>query len=118
MTAIDVIIIVFAAFFGLVGFSRGFVIGALSLIGFAGGAYLGTRFGPHLLKEGNASPFAPLLGLIGALIGGVVLSAVRREHRRRPAVGHPLAGLRRCSTGCWAARWRSRSRSASPGWSA
>ncbi len=74
MTAIDVIIIVFAAFFGLVGFSRGFVIGALSLIGFAGGAYLGTRFGPHLLKEGNASPFAPLLGLIGALIGGVVLS--------------------------------------------
>jgi S1-C subfamily serine protease len=76
MTAIDIIIIVFAAFFGLVGFARGFVIGALSLIGFAGGAYLGTRFGPHLLKEGNASPFAPLLGLVGALIGGVVLSGL------------------------------------------
>jgi S1-C subfamily serine protease len=76
MTAIDIIIIVFAAFFGLIGFARGFVIGALSLVGFAGGAYLGTRFGPHLLKEGNASPFAPLMGLVGALIGGVVLSGL------------------------------------------
>ena len=75
MTAIDIIIIVFAAFFGLIGFSRGFLIGALSLAGFAGGAYLGTRFGPQLLEEGNASPFAPLFGLLGALVGGVILSA-------------------------------------------
>ncbi|MDP2711718.1 MAG: MarP family serine protease [Solirubrobacteraceae bacterium] len=75
MTAIDIAIIIFAAFFAFVGFARGFLIGALSLVGFAGGAYLGTRFGPHLLSEGNASPFAPLFGLLGALIGGVILSA-------------------------------------------
>ena len=75
MTLIDVAIIVFAAFFGFVGFARGFVIGVLSLIGFAGGAYLGTRFGPQLLSEGNASPYAPLFGLLGALVGGVILSA-------------------------------------------
>ena len=75
MTTIDIVIIVFAAFFGLVGFARGFLIGALSLVGFAGGAYLGTRFGPGLLEEGNASPYAPLFGLLGALVGGVLLSA-------------------------------------------
>ena len=75
LTLIDVGIIVFAAFFAFVGFARGFLIGVLSLVGFAGGAYLGTRFGPHLLSEGNASPFAPLFGLLGALIGGVILSA-------------------------------------------
>lgn len=75
MTAIDIVIIVFAAFFALVGFARGFLIGALSLVGFVGGAYLGTRFGPHLLEAGNASPYAPLFGLLGALVGGVVLSA-------------------------------------------
>ena len=75
MTAIDILIIVFAAFFGLVGFARGFLIGALSLVGFVGGAYLGTRFGPQLLEEGNASPFAALFGLLGALVGGVILSA-------------------------------------------
>jgi S1-C subfamily serine protease len=75
VTPIDFIIIAFAAFFALVGFARGFLIGALSLAGFAAGAYLGTRFGPQLLTEGNASPFAPLFGLLGALIGGTLLSA-------------------------------------------
>jgi S1-C subfamily serine protease len=75
VTAIDLIILVFAAFFALVGFARGFVIGVLSLAGFALGAYLGTRFGPQLLTDGNASPFAPLFGLLGALIGGTLLSA-------------------------------------------
>jgi len=75
LTLIDVVIVLLAAFFGFVGFARGFLIGALSLVGFAGGAYLGTRFGPYLLSEGNASPFAPLFGLLGALVGGLVLSA-------------------------------------------
>jgi S1-C subfamily serine protease len=75
VTAIDFIILAFAAFFALVGFARGFVIGALSLAGFAAGAYLGTRFGPQLLTDGNESPFAPLFGLFGALIGGTFLSA-------------------------------------------
>ena len=56
MTAIDILIIVFAALFGLIGFARGFLIGALSLVGFAGGAYLGTRFGPHLLEEATRRP--------------------------------------------------------------
>lgn len=75
MTPIDFIIIAFAAFFALVGFARGLLIGALSLAGFAAGAYLGTRFGPHLLHDGNRSPFAPLFGLFGALIGGTIISA-------------------------------------------
>jgi uncharacterized membrane protein required for colicin V production len=75
VTPIDVIIIAFAALFAVVGFARGFLIGALSLAGFAAGAYVGTRFGPHLLREGNQSPFAPLFGLLGALIGGTIISA-------------------------------------------
>jgi hypothetical protein len=75
VTLIDFIIIGFAAFFALVGFARGFLIGVLSLAGFAAGAYLGTRFGPQLLSEGNQSPFAPLFGLLGALIAGTVISA-------------------------------------------
>jgi S1-C subfamily serine protease len=75
VTPIDFIIIVFAALFAVVGFARGFLIGALSLAGFVAGAYLGTRFGPQLLREGNQSPFAPLFGLLGALIGGTLISA-------------------------------------------
>jgi hypothetical protein len=75
MTPIDLIILVFAAVFAYIGFARGFLIGVLSLLGFAAGAYLGTRFGPQLLEDGNRSPFAPLFGLLGALIGGTVISA-------------------------------------------
>ena len=76
MTPIDYVIIAFAALFGIVGFARGFLIGVLSLAGFAAGAYLGTRFGPQLLAEGNTSPYAPLFGLLGALVGGVVISSI------------------------------------------
>jgi len=93
MTPIDYIIIAFAAVFGLVGFARGFLIGVLSLAGFAAGAYLGTRFGPQLLEEGNSSPYAPLFGLLGALAGGVVISSIFEgiAGRMREGVPGPLA---------------------------
>jgi S1-C subfamily serine protease len=75
VTPLDYIIIAVAALFGIVGFARGFLIGALSFAGFAGGAYLGTRYGPQLLEQGSESPYASLFGLLGALLGGTILSA-------------------------------------------
>jgi S1-C subfamily serine protease len=59
---------------GIYGFSRGLVRGALSLLGFALGAYLGARLAPTLLSEG--SPYAPLVALGGALLAGTLLSGV------------------------------------------
>src|SRR4051794_28886519 len=56
------------------GFRQGFVIGALSLVGFVAGAVLGSRIGPALLSDGSHSPYAPLFGLVGGLIGGMLLS--------------------------------------------
>jgi S1-C subfamily serine protease len=56
------------------GFRQGFVIGALSLVGFVAGAVLGSRLGPALLADGSHSPYAPLFGLLGGLIGGTLLS--------------------------------------------
>jgi S1-C subfamily serine protease len=75
VTLLDVIIILFACAFGALGFARGFLVGALSLAGFAGGAWLGTRVGPELLSEGSASPYAPLFGLFGALLAGGIIAA-------------------------------------------
>ena len=75
MTAVDFIIVGLAAVFGLVGFARGFFVGVLSLAGFILGAWLGTRFGPQLLEDGNRSPYAPLFGLFGAVIAGTIISA-------------------------------------------
>ncbi len=74
MTPLDLGIVVFALAFGLVGIARGFVIGALSLAGFAVGAWLGTRFGPDLLNVDNTSPYAPMFGLVGALVAGTIIS--------------------------------------------
>ena len=75
MTGLDIAIVVFALLFGLLGIARGFLIGALSLAGFVGGAWLGTRFGPDLLGVESTSPYAPLFGLLGALLAGTILSA-------------------------------------------
>jgi S1-C subfamily serine protease len=75
VTVVDFIIVAFAALFGLVGFARGFIVGVLSLAGFVAGAYIGTRFGPQLLHDGNRSPYAPLFGLFGAIVAGTIISA-------------------------------------------
>ncbi len=58
-----------------VGFRQGFLVGVLSLLGFAAGAFIGTRLAPLLLPDGARSPYGPLLGLGGALAVGAFLSA-------------------------------------------
>ncbi|MFL5820809.1 MAG: MarP family serine protease [Solirubrobacteraceae bacterium] len=74
MTGIDWLIVGFVVLLALYGYTQGFLVGALSLAGFAGGAVLGTRLGPQLLPGGSTSPYAPLFGLLGALVAGGVLA--------------------------------------------
>ena len=93
MTAVDLIIIGFAAIFAIVGFARGFFIGALSLAGFIVGAWLGTRFGPKLIPDGNQSPYAPLFGLFGAIIAGTIISAGAEGIAGRLRGGLRMSGL-------------------------
>jgi S1-C subfamily serine protease len=93
LTAVDLIIIGFAAIFAIVGFARGFFIGALSLAGFIAGAWLGTRFGPKLIPDGNQSPYAPLFGLFGAIIAGTIISAGAEGIAGRLRGGLRMSGL-------------------------
>ncbi len=74
MGLVDWIIVAVVAILALFGYGRGFLAGALSLAGFAVGAYVGTRLGPLLLSDGNDSAYAPLFGLAGAVVVGGVLS--------------------------------------------
>ncbi len=74
MTTVDWVIVAFAALLAFHGYSRGFIVGALSLAGFVVGAYIGTRLGPLLLDQGDRSPYAPLFGLAGALLAGGILA--------------------------------------------
>jgi S1-C subfamily serine protease len=58
----------------LYGLATGFLRGALSLAGFALGAYLGARAAPQVL--GDASAYVPLVTLAGAILGGALMRGV------------------------------------------
>jgi Trypsin-like peptidase domain/Colicin V production protein len=75
VTTLDWIIVVFAVLMALWGYAQGLIVGALSLAGFAAGAFIGSRIGPLLLSEGAESPYAPLFALVGALMVGGILAS-------------------------------------------
>jgi uncharacterized membrane protein required for colicin V production len=75
MTSLDWIIVGGTAVFAVSGYFRGFIVGALSLIGFAAGAVLGTRLASGLLASGDMSPYAPAFGLFGAVLAGGILAS-------------------------------------------
>ena len=75
MTCLDWIIVAFTVLMAVWGYGQGLIAGGLSLVGFAAGAFIGSRLGPLLLEDGSHSPYAPLSALLGAvLIGGVFAS--------------------------------------------
>jgi len=75
VTAVDWVLVAFTAVLAFYGYAQGFVVGALSLAGFVVGAFIGTRFAPLLLNQGDRSPYAPLFGLGGALLAGGALAS-------------------------------------------
>ena len=94
MTGIDWVIVLFTVVLAGYGYRQGFLVGALSLVGFAVGAYLGTRLAPLLLDQGARSPFAPLLGLLGAILAGGVLASGLEGLASRARAALPIPGLR------------------------
>jgi S1-C subfamily serine protease len=90
VTAIDWIIVALTLATAAAGYFQGFVVGAATLAGFAGGLFVGARIGQAVVSAGSQSPYAPLFGLMGALIGGLLIGSVLE------ALGY---GLRRKLTG-------------------
>ena len=76
MTRVDWIALAIAALAALGGLRRGLIATALSFAGLAAGAVIGARLAPHFLHGGSSSPYTPLAGLVGALVGAAVLQAV------------------------------------------
>ncbi len=75
MTFIDWAIILFVAALLPLGYRQGLLVGALTLGGFAAGAFIGSRLGPVLLAQGPESPYAPATALLGGLVLGGLLAA-------------------------------------------
>jgi len=78
VTVLDWAIVAFTAALAIWGYRQGLIVGALTLAGFAAGAFGGSRLGPLLLNQGSHSPYAPLCAAVGALLAGA-LAAVAVE---------------------------------------
>ena len=76
VTGLDWIIVGLVLLLALFGWAQGFLTGALALVGLALGAFVGTRIGPLVLSDGAHSPYAPLFGLLGALLLGGLLAGL------------------------------------------
>lgn len=74
MNLADASVLLGVAVFAFLGFYRGLAAQALSLGGLFLGAVAGSFLAPHLLSAN--SPWTPLAGLVGALVGAFVLGAV------------------------------------------
>jgi S1-C subfamily serine protease len=75
LTGIDWVIIGAVVLLALFGWAQGFIAGMLALVGFAAGAWLGTRIAPLVLGDGRESTWAPAFALVGAIVAGGVLAA-------------------------------------------
>jgi hypothetical protein len=74
MTVLDWGIVAFTLALGLWGYRQGLIVGTLTLIGFALGAFAGSRIAPLVLNQGAESPYAPLCAALGALVGGALVA--------------------------------------------
>jgi S1-C subfamily serine protease len=75
LTGIDWVILGAVVLLALFGWAQGFIAGVLALVGFAAGAWLGTRIAPLVLEGGRESTWAPAFALVGAIVAGGVLAA-------------------------------------------
>ena len=76
MTRLDWIILAVVAGTALLGLWQGLTLSVLSAAGVVVGALLGARLAPHVLSEGSASPYTPLVALLGAAVGAIVMEVI------------------------------------------
>jgi S1-C subfamily serine protease len=94
VTVLDWAIVAFTISLGLWGYRQGLIVGAMTLFGFAIGAFVGGRLGPLVLSQGAKSPYAPLCAALGALLAGALAAVavesvalgLRARVIRRPAL--------------------------------
>jgi S1-C subfamily serine protease len=76
VTRLDWILLGVVAVAGFVGLRKGLVAGVLAISGVVAGAVVGARLAKVVLPGGAHSPYAPLVGLAGAVVGAIFLESV------------------------------------------
>jgi S1-C subfamily serine protease len=78
---LDLVLVVLAAAFAVSGYRQGFIVGALSFIGFVGGAVLGAEFGPVISRVivgglTQQAVVAVVLLVSAAILGQFIASSI------------------------------------------
>ncbi|MGD0705041.1 MAG: MarP family serine protease [Trebonia sp.] len=78
---LDLVLVVLAAAFAVSGYRQGFIVGALSFIGFVGGAVLGAEFGPVISRaivggQAQQAIIAVVLLVSAAILGQFIASSI------------------------------------------
>jgi S1-C subfamily serine protease len=78
---LDLALVVLAAAFAVSGYRQGFIVGALSFIGFVGGAVLGAEFGPAISRaivggQTQQAVVAVVLLVSAAILGQFIASSI------------------------------------------
>ncbi|MEA2198532.1 MAG: hypothetical protein QOJ25_2583 [Solirubrobacteraceae bacterium] len=91
---VDWVIIAVAVLFAIWGYLQGIIVGGLSLAGFVLGAVIGARIAPLVLSGGSHSIYAPVFGLVGALLVGALLATLLEGLGIRVRFALRIPGLR------------------------
>jgi S1-C subfamily serine protease len=78
---LDIVLVVAAAAFAVSGYRQGFIVGALSFVGFVGGAVLGAEFGPGISRaivggQTQQAVVAVVLLVSAAILGQFIASSI------------------------------------------
>jgi S1-C subfamily serine protease len=78
---LDLVLVVLAAAFAVSGYRQGFIVGALSFVGFVGGAVLGAEFGPGISRaivggQTQQAVVAVVLLVSAAILGQFIASSI------------------------------------------
>lgn len=91
---LDLVLLAAALLFAVSGYRQGFLVGALSFVGFLGGGVLGAKVAPSLVANSALDSFnRPVIGLgavfflaiLGQVLATMIGSALRRQLTWRPA---------------------------------
>ncbi len=76
MTRLDWIILAVVAGTALLGLWQGLTLSVLSAAGVVVGALAGAKLAPYVLADGSVSPYTPVVALLGAVVGAIVMEVI------------------------------------------
>ena len=94
---LDLVLVALAAAFAVAGYRQGFIVGALSFLGFVGGAVIGVHYAPSIARSLTTSQglraVLPIIAVFAAAVIGMLLASALGAVLRSRLRGRPTTML-------------------------